>query len=163
MRLSLSLLALFTLAAAPLQARVFESLDACVARYGSPKQNKPTSIGSTAVFIRNGVRVVVEFRDKVAVAVTYSKEPNPSKVNENLKLDAEETTALLNANAGTLVWESPALDGEGGARWRTKGGELTARLIDGLYLRIEDGAEASRVAKDEAARVKNGRRDLSGF
>ena len=154
---------LFLFGATSLKARVFESYDACVARYGAPKAKKLTAIGSNAVFIRNGVRVEVEFREKVAVAVTYSKEPNPTKVNEDLKFDTEEVEALLKANGGELVWAAPALDGAGGGRWQTKGKELNARLIEGLYLRIEDGAEPARQSKDAASLKKNGRRDLAGF
>lgn len=163
--MNLSRLALLAslLAAAPLGARVFESYDACVERYGAPKGKKPTAIGSTAVFIRNGVRVEVEFRERTAVAVTYSKEPNPMKVNEDLKFDTEEVDALLKANGGELAWASPSLDGAGGGRWQTKGKELSARLIEGLYLRVEDGAEPARQEKDSRTRSKNGRRDLSGF
>lgn len=162
MRISLVALSLLT-GFGSLHARVFESYEACVERYGAAKSKKTTPVGTDAVFIRNGVRVEIEFREKQAVAVTYSKEPNPTKVNENLKFDTEEVDALLKANGGDLAWNSPALDGAGGGHWRTKGKELDARLIDGLYLRIEDGAEAARKAKDADLSRKNGHRDLSGF
>ncbi len=37
------------------------------------------------------------------------------------------------------------------------------RLGSNTVLRIEDGAEAARAAKDAAILKKNGRRDLTGF
>lgn len=156
------LLSLLALASA--EARVFESYEQCVARYGKPVSTVKTEIGSNVSFIKNNVSVTVEFRKDAAVGVTYYKLPDKSKPSENRAFTKDEVAKLLELNGGEHKWGAERKDMHGQPFWTTGDNALNSRLTnDRTILNIQDGAEFARKAKDTPPEAKPAPRDFDGF
>ena len=93
--------ALLLLTILPASARVGETLDECVQRYGPMIERRPARLaGSDAevmVFSKAGITVVAEFREGKAWHLTYRK----------LGLNTVEVDAIIMANSGDSLWGSP--------------------------------------------------------
>lgn len=144
------------------RARVFETHDRCVERYGKPVSTTKTNIGSNATFLKNQVTVSVEFRKDTAVAITYAKAVDLKKPTENRAFSNEEIDKLLELNGGSHKWGKAKKDMHGNPYWTTEDKALTAKLTDNT-LRVEDGEEFARRAKDLPPPVKPADRDFEGF
>ncbi len=163
MKLSLLPL-LFLFAAGTLQARVFETYDQCVSRYGKPLTTTKTDIGSTVSFVKNNVSITVEFRKDTAVGVTYFKLADKDKPAENRAFSKEEVATLLESNGADHKWGSERKDMNGQPYWVTTDNALNARLTaERTILNVQDGAEFARKAKDTPPATKPAKRDLEGF
>lgn len=160
-RFALPLLAAATLAVSA-QARVFETFDACVARYGKPVTTTKTNIGSNVAFLKNQVSVSIEFRKETAVAVTFAKSVDLKKPGENRAFSEAEIEKLLEANGAGHKWNRAKKDMHGHPYWTTEDKAVSAKLTDNT-LRIEDGEEFARRSKDLPPPVKPAERDLEGF
>lgn len=143
-------------------ARVFETYDRCVARYGKPVTTTKTNIGSNVSFLKNQVSVAIEFRKETAVAVTFSKSLDLKKPGENRAFSEAEIDKLLELNGAGHKWNKAKKDMHGNPYWTTEDRALSAKLTDNA-LRIEDGEEFARRAKDLPPPVKPAERDLEGF
>jgi hypothetical protein len=87
---------------APASARLGETLDECVARYGPMIERRAPKVPSTSdpevmVFSKAGITVTVEFRQGKAWHLTFRK----------TGLNGIEVEAIIMANAGPGLWGSP--------------------------------------------------------
>ena len=98
--LTLSALVLL-LTSVPASARIGETLDECVQRYGPMIERRPAKLGSSdpdvMVFSKAGITVAVEFKEGKAWHLTFRK----------TALTSFEIEALVTANSGTSLWGSP--------------------------------------------------------
>lgn len=163
MKRLLLLSAACALAAGTAQARVFETVEQCSARYGKPVSTVRTEIGSNANYAKNGVSISVEFRKDAAVSVTFYKLPDKDKPDENRAWSKDEVQKLLEANGGERKWGPARKDMHGQPYWKTTDDALTARVTNDLYLKIDDNAEFARRAKDVKPAAKPAKRDFEGF
>lgn len=88
-------------------ARIGESLEQCIMRYGPVVENRkaelPQSDPGAAVFSKNGLTVVVEFRNDSAWRIVFRKP----------KLTVNEVEALLSANSSSSeAWGQPLRYGD---------------------------------------------------
>jgi hypothetical protein len=85
----------------PASARVGETLDECVQRYGPMIEKRPARLSGSdpevMVFSKAGITVAAEFRDGKAWHLTYRK----------LGLSSVEVDAIIMANSGASLWGSP--------------------------------------------------------
>jgi hypothetical protein len=85
----------------PASARVGETLDECVQRYGPMIERRPAKLGASdpdvMVFSKAGITVAVEFREGKAWHLTFRK----------TAMTSFEIEALITANSGTSLWSSP--------------------------------------------------------
>ncbi len=83
------------------EARLGETLDQCIDRYGPVvEKNRATLAGSdaeAAVFSKSGITIITEYKDGVVWSVTYKKKG----------LSLGEIEALLEANKTTGTWSAP--------------------------------------------------------
>lgn len=92
--------AVMCLTASPLQARLGETREECVARYGQPVMEGPALLetASSATFLKGEIRIRIEFLENKAAFLSFSRRG----------LKQEERQTLLDANCGPLVWSAPA-------------------------------------------------------
>jgi hypothetical protein len=85
----------------PASARVGETLDECVQRYGPMIEKRSARLAGSdpeaMVFSKAGITVVAEFRDGKAWHLTYRK----------AGLTGVEVDAIIMANSGGSLWGSP--------------------------------------------------------
>src|SRR5436190_21113899 len=85
----------------PASARVGETLDECVQRYGPMIEKRPARLAGSdpevMLFSKAGITVAAEFRDGKAWHLTYRK----------LGLSTVEVDAIVMANSGGSLWGSP--------------------------------------------------------
>src|SRR5215204_1744652 len=83
---------------APAVARVGETLDECVQRYGPMIERRPAKLSASdpdvMVFSKAGITVAVEFKEGKAWHLTFRK----------TALTAGEIEAVITANAGATIW-----------------------------------------------------------
>jgi hypothetical protein len=151
------------LAAGTAQARVFETAEQCSARYGKPVCTLKTEVGSNVSYAKNGVSITVEFRKDSAVSATFFKLTDKDKPDENRVWSKEEIQKLLEASGGERKWGPVRKDMHGQPYWKTTDDALTARVMNDLYLKIDDNAEFGRRAKDIKPAAKPAPRDFEGF
>lgn len=92
-----ALILLFALVS-PCVARIGETKEQCIKRYGPVK----LSFGDSVVFQKSGLKITVQFRDERAGWIQFKK------MDEGF--DEEEIKTLLNANGPGVKW---AIDEEG--------------------------------------------------
>lgn len=84
----------------PLQARVGETLEQCVERYGPVMDKRPSTIAGSepelAVFSKSAITITVEFHEGVAWQISFRK----------ADLSSEEAEVILQAN-GSGLWSVP--------------------------------------------------------
>ncbi len=101
------LIILFTALTGIARARLGETVEQCMERYGPVIEKRqrvlPQSDAETAVFSKSGVTVIVEFNKGTAWLITFRK-PD---------LQNEEIDALLQANESKGNWSAPLKYGEG--------------------------------------------------
>lgn len=118
---TLGVIALFALAVLPAYARLGETEDQCIARYGAVvKQDQITSYGLSLPalgFVKNGYIIMVAFLSNKAGMIEISKQDG-SDISEN------EITNFLDANSGGQKWN-----------------KQNAFSVDSNWMR-EDGAKA---------------------
>ena len=85
----------------PTSARVGETLDECVQRYGPMIERRPARLPESdpevMVFSKAGITVAAEFRQGKAWHLTFRKVP----------LSSLEVEAVLMANSGSSMWGLP--------------------------------------------------------
>jgi hypothetical protein len=89
------------LTVAPASARVGETLDECVQRYGPMIEKRTAQLAASdpevMVFSKAGITVAAEFRDGRVWRLTFRK----------LGLTSLEVESLVIANSGASLWGSP--------------------------------------------------------
>ncbi len=119
-----SIVLLFLLAlASQASARIGETLEQCVTRYGKAVE----SGGRSAAFKNGGYSITVSFEHKKAVILHYTKEKKNSS-GDNAQLSDADIAAILKTNGGEQAWEkverSMPQDG-----WRTKDRKMFAEYL----------------------------------
>jgi hypothetical protein len=98
--------ALMTMLGTVCRARIGESLEQCIERYGPVVETRPAQLPQSdpvaAVFSKNGVTIMVEFSGSEAWRITFRKP----------KFSAIEMEALLAANSGANTWSPPLRFGD---------------------------------------------------
>ena len=93
--------AFFLLTILPASARLGETVDECVQRYGPMIERRPARLTGSdpdvMVFSKAGITVAVEFHDGKAWHLTYRK----------LGLNSVEVDAIIMANSGAGFWGAP--------------------------------------------------------
>jgi hypothetical protein len=99
-------------AAVPAEARLGETKEECIARYGQPLAEVPALLENAtgATFLKGEIRIRVEFLDNRAAFLSFSR--------RGLRL--EERQKLLDLNAGPLSW-NPSQDFVGRTCWIAPG------------------------------------------
>ncbi len=101
MRRVLLFLAFFAALAAAAQARLGETLNQCIERYGPVIETRraelPQSDAEVAVFSKAAVTIMVEFKEGKAWHITFRKP----------QLTLAEINALLAANSASGEWSAP--------------------------------------------------------
>jgi len=83
----------------PAEARLGETEEQCVARYGSPEPSKPgVDNGNTLVFKKNGIEIDARFENGKCVDLSFSKE-------DGTDFTDDEISTLLSLNSQGLVWK----------------------------------------------------------
>jgi hypothetical protein len=84
----------------PASARLGETREECVKRYGEPIAEIPALLQNAvgAAFMRGDIRVRIEFLDGKAAFLSFSRRG----------LRADERQTLVDLNAGSLTWNPPA-------------------------------------------------------
>jgi hypothetical protein len=139
------------------QARLGESADQLVARYGQPlSENDQKREGdkialADVIFQKGGFRIEVTVTDGISVAEVFSKlNSDPLTVNE--------VRTLLNDNSQGYDWQAPQVDK--GEEWWTRDDNATAHLAQDGSLTIKS---KELVAKENAAKKLETRPSLEGF
>lgn len=80
-------------------ARLGETKEECVARYGEPVASTPALLSGaeSLSFLKNQVRIRVEFLNNRAVFISFMRQD----------MSSNDQQQLLEANRGDLVWSSP--------------------------------------------------------
>ena len=105
-------------------ARLGESREDCIKRYGQPVAEIPALLESAtgAAFQKGEVRIRIEFLGGKAAFLSFSR--------RGLRQDEQQT--LLEVNAGTLVWNPPA-DFVGRTCWVAQGNAQEATRVASAY------------------------------
>jgi hypothetical protein len=124
-RFSPALLALFLLALpSVLEARIGETLEQCIARYGPPDKGPQDSALHPAAtdcgFVKDGLYVVVTVYQGKAVDIMFRK-------LDGTPFNASEVKELLTANGGTS-WMVRKVEESDKLEWATKDGTKLAML-----------------------------------
>jgi hypothetical protein len=84
------------------EARIGETREQCVARYGAPvsRSNQPSHVAS---FFRSGFQIDVEFHNGKAESLAFAKSAEKARTGE--QISETELKLLLEANAGGQEWE----------------------------------------------------------
>lgn len=117
-------------------ARIGETLQQCIARYGQPDSGPEESVvhpkATDCAFIKNGLDVSVVFYQGKAVDIMFRKVDgssfNPSEIDE-----------LLKANGGGSMWKERDAGKPDQSEWETPDGENRAMLSSNRH------AEPARV------------------
>ena len=143
-------------AISPAKARIGETLEQCIARYGNPV--RPIEERMPVTFQKSGLLIGVVFIDGKAAQIMFFK---PDQTDGKLShLSADEIKALLDANGAGRAWSvSPSrpLD----KAWTTADGELFA-----VYLTARSTLTIRTKAFDEASKAKareDEKKALEGF
>jgi hypothetical protein len=82
------------------EARLGETVEQCMDRYGPVIERRPAVLGASdpeaLVFSKSGVTVIVEYRESKAWQISYRKS----------KMLANEVESLVTANSGEGMWSS---------------------------------------------------------
>lgn len=126
----------------PAYARLGETLDECVARYGDVVERKPSKTpGSDAdvcLFTKSGITIVIEFKAGKAWKILYRM----------VSMDASAVQTLLSAEATGDGWSSPIKMGNQEVRLSDDHDRIAIRQ---LTRRPEDVATLTFVTKAFAA------------
>lgn len=109
----------------PVQARLGETVDECINRYGQPISQTQVALGTNVHFIFKGVPIYAIFANGLCEVITF------------MGVSPELMTALLDANAGQFKWGEP----------------YTKTLGDGFALLLWDRKDGARAEYDPRLRV----------
>jgi len=157
MRIALLTLCFIVSVTATAQARLGETADQLVARYGdSLSQTDQKAEGdkiasSKVVFQKGGFQIDVTFSDGISVAESFKK-------LNGAALTAEEVQTLLNANSQGHGWEAPRMV-QGGKLW-TRDDSATAQLAQDGSLTIKS---KELISKETVAKKVEHAPTLDGF
>lgn len=128
--LLLSVLAGALAMAGPAHARLGETKEECIVRYGQPLAEVPALLENAtgATFLRGDIRIQVEFLDNRAAFLSFSR--------RGLRL--EERQKLLDLNAGPLSW-NPSMDFVGRTCWIAPGNVIEAPRHASAYQAADTG------------------------
>lgn len=145
MKFIVSLIAgVFLFSSSTLFARVGETLDQCIARYGRPITD--VQWGTKTVFFMSDILIGVDFVDSKAVRITFVKRVN----GQDAPLSDAEVAMLMNANGAGRKWVIVPLPRKSrDMAWLTDDGQVAARRngYDGSLLIGVKGADEALDAK----------------
>jgi hypothetical protein len=156
MRIALLTLVFIISVTATAQARLGETADQLVVRYGQPlKETDQNGEGvkiplADVVFQKGGFKIEVTITDGVSVEESFKK------INGD-GLNLAEIRTLLNANAQGYGWEAPQASG-GQKKWTRDDGAVAA--LDQGFLTIKS---KELMAKEALAKKLEARPSLDGF
>ena len=106
------------------QARIGETLDQCIDRYGPVIEKTPSTLAGSdteaSVFSKSGITIVAEFKDGVVWSMVFKKKA----------LAASEVDSLLEANKTNGFWTSPLKFGESEYRISGDRSRIAAFFLD---------------------------------
>lgn len=147
-------------------ARLMESKDDCLKRYGTPARTK----GDESVWIKEGIKITALFHRDACQKISYEK------LQPDAKFSQVELETLLEANKNGRSWESSG--GFFTQGWKTSEGWYVATydaqkgltLMTAYYQNIEEKAaeqeaeKARKAAENEAAKKAAAeKKKLEGF
>jgi hypothetical protein len=106
----------------PARARIGATLEECFRFYGYPVQRQEP--GGPVVFKKYGLFIIIEFFDRVACTMMFSKGAIAGQPGA-MPLSDREVAAVMNANAFGRKWEQIP-ESSTGSLWTTKDGEIIA-------------------------------------
>jgi hypothetical protein len=144
MRMTLLTLVFIVSVTATAQARLGETADQLVARYGQPlsevdQKGEGDKVAlANVVFQKGGFEIDVSLDDGLSVSETFKK-------LDGAPLTLGEVRTLLSNNAQGYGWEAPQIIE--GQKWWTRDDNATAHLVrDGVILTIKSRELASKEA-----------------
>ena len=158
MRIALLTFVFIVSVTATARARLGETADQLVARYGQPlsevdQKGEGDKVPlANVVFQKGGFEIDISLFDGLSVAETFKKLNGEA-------LTLGEVRTLLNDNAQGYGWEAPQIID--GAKWWTRDDNAAAKLVrDGTILTIKSRELAS---KEAVAKKLENRPSLDGF
>ena len=118
--------ALSCLAASPAWARIGETLEECIARYGNV--TKIDEQKGQIFFEKNGYAICATFFNGQVDTMSFKRRIPGS--DTFAPLNAEEIQLLLKANGGDKKWQSRNVDGPN-PEWQTEDGLMFADYLSG--------------------------------
>lgn len=108
-------------ATAEVHARIGESLERCIERYGKPAQ----SLAKGVLFIKNGMRIYITFSNGLADCIFLQKLDTTTQ-RRALPIPAPEIMRFLKENSCGCAWKYASTLPDGDEIWITKKSELGA-------------------------------------
>ena len=105
-----------------LQARIGESKERCIERYGNPVQVLEKGL----LFVKNGRKIYITFNQGVADCIFVQKLDPSSEHPKVLPLSEPEISQYLSENGQGCTWKYSSKLPDGDKIWITKGSELGA-------------------------------------
>ena len=109
------------LSQALLQARIGESKERCIERYGTPVQVLEKGL----LFVKDGRKLYITFNQGIADCIFVQK-LDPASVRKAVPLSEPEITQYLSENGHGCTWKYSSSLPDGDKIWITKGSELGA-------------------------------------
>ena len=154
MKLILSACILFFLVGTA-SARIEETLDQCVIRYGEPISKD----GDIRVFSKSGFHITITFQDRMAECVVYRKIRHGGVSNGTISMS--EISVLLQTTSAGKKWGVTASDGAGSPlKWKSEDGKFMAQLIPLEEFVVMTSSYFKRVVERDGDLEK---KKLSGF
>lgn len=143
----------------PAQARLGETTSECEKRYGTPTET--VSVEGWLTYLKNGVSILVRFRDDKCVAITYRNVQKAS--NGAAKVFTKvEVDMLLAANEGGEVWKLVPQGSPTESYWETATplGKVARLGNDRTTLTLSTKSEELRAKAEKAEREKERLKDF---
>jgi hypothetical protein len=124
MKTAFLILTMLAMAAHSASARIGETLEQCIARYGQPVL--PLKEGGPAIFVKSNVAICVTFYQGRADMLVFWKR---NDTGQKGPLSDGEVSLLMNANAGGHSWQKADNGGSTISAWKTDDGKILAALV----------------------------------
>ncbi len=120
-RISLSIAAVFFGSVLAAEARIGDTLNQCITRYGKPVE----FLAKGVLFVKANRKIYVTFTDGIADSVFFQK-INPASHKAVTPISQEEIGRLLAENSQGYTWNHTSKLPDGDVIWVTKDSELGA-------------------------------------
>jgi len=120
-RTLLFIVAVFSGSVTAAQARIGDTLNQCITRYGKPVE----FLSKGVLFVKANKKIYVTFTDGIADSVFFQK-INPVSQKAVTPISQEEIRLLLSENSQGYTWDHTSRLPDGDVIWVTKDSELGA-------------------------------------
>lgn len=163
MRKPLIIIAAVLAGAISAQARIYETYEQCVARYGAPTKTMQSPEGPVVEFSKNRIHLTVMFYEKKAYLIIYQKDGKMPDSEQSFSYPELDT--LFAANGSSRVWKRAAdFKFPNDQRWKTTDSALLGNLVmSKRMIIIHDLKVTDKLNKIAEEKKKVRPVDLKGF